>query len=96
MKNFQACSPLPGGLGAVCDDFLDSNQQILTPEKWAELQSKWVVTECVAGKTIGDMKITVEDACSEVTCDEQTQLVINGLSKIQKLGAPNESHPSSQ
>lgn len=90
----QFCSPIPGGLGAVCDNFLTSNQQILTPDEWNALQSKWVAageaTECTESKTLGDIKAEIEELCSKTPCNyEVQQAITKGLEKIQSLGKIN-------
>jgi len=74
----QFCSPIPGGLGAVCDNFLTSNQLILSQDQW---------NACTTSKTVGDIKAEIEELCSRVSCDDLTQTaILNGLNKIKKLG----------
>ena len=87
----QFCSPIPGGLGAVCDNFLTSNQLILSQDQWNALQNKWIASgqavECTTSKTVGDIKAEIEELCSRVSCDDLTQTaILNGLNKIKKLG----------
>lgn len=87
----QICSPIPGDLGAVCDNFLTSNQQILTQDAWVNLQATWAsqgyATECTTSQTIGDIKEEIEKLCSVAKCDYDTkQKIVTGLKKIEKLG----------
>lgn len=87
----QFCSPVPGNLGAVCDNFLTSNQLILTEAEWVALQAQWQAsgqaTECTTSQTVGDIKAEIEKLCSVYPCDTPTQtLLIRGLKKIQRLG----------
>lgn len=87
----QFCSPIPGALGAVCDNFLTSDQQIKTQEEWLALQAQWnasgLAVECMSSQAVGDLKREVEELCSQTQCDENTkQIIVSGLAKIEKLG----------
>lgn len=87
----QFCSPIPGGLGAVCDNFLSQNQKILSAEEWQALQAEWIASgqsvECTPSNTIGDVKGEIEKLCSLVKCDYQTKKkIVSGLKKLQALG----------
>lgn len=87
IKDEQFCSPLPGDLGAVCDNFLTSNQLILSKAAWDALQKKWGAVECTSAVTIGDLKQELEKLCSVAKCDYATkQLITEGLQKIEALG----------
>lgn len=95
INDAQFCSPMPGGVGAVCDWFLSSNQQILTGPQWSTLQDKWqssgLAVECTTSKTLGDLKKELEKLCSLAPCDYAVkQQIVNGLNKIQALGRTNE------
>lgn len=83
----QFCSPLPNSLGAVCDNFLEQNQLILTEPEWEALQVSWQITECTSAQTLKDIKVEVEEMCSLTHCDEQIKTkLLNGLVRIQLLG----------
>lgn len=91
VKDMQFCSPIPGNLGAVCDNFLSSNQLILDQAGWAALQAKWALAgnavECTTSQTLGDIKSEIEKLCSVARCDYRIQQkVIQGLNKLQALG----------
>lgn len=90
IKNEQFCSPIPGGLGSVCDDMLDSNQLVLTQDEWVSKQIEWQsegqAVECTSSNTIGDFKIELEQLCSVTQCNYNTQAIINALDKIKTLG----------
>lgn len=85
------CSPVPGGFGAVCDNFLTSNQRILTEAKWEALQMSWITAgkalECTNSDTVGHVKGEIEKLCSMVACDYQTkQAILDGLDRIVGTG----------
>jgi hypothetical protein len=85
------CSPPPGEVGAVCDNFLTSDQQILNETQWGALQTQWIAAgqaiECTQSQTLGDIKEEIEQLCSMTKCDYPTQQAITqGLKKIQQLG----------
>ena len=85
------CSPIPGNLGAVCDNFLTPNQQILTEDGWVELQATWAAqgeaTECTQSGTLGDIKEEIEKLCTIAKCNYPTKkALLDGLNKIQNLG----------
>lgn len=85
IPNFQHCSPLPGlvGRGAVCDNFLTSQQEIKDEQDWEELQGEWVSTQCISSQTLGQLKVLVEEACSKIKCNEETKIqVVSGLQKM--------------
>lgn len=91
IKDAQFCSPLPGNLGAVCDNFLTSNQLILDAGEWTALQASWAslgqATECTTSQTVGDLKSELEKLCSDTSCDyPDAQKVFKGLKKIENLG----------
>lgn len=94
IKDEQFCSPLPGNLGATCDNFLTSNQLILTEDQWQALMAQWIAdgnaVECTTSETVGDIKGEIEKLCSGVpwpyTCDYATKsVIINGLTKVMNL-----------
>lgn len=87
----QFCSPVPGGNGAVCDNFLISNQLILTELEWQALQAKWIAAgqavECTQSQTLGDIKGEIEKLCSMTACNYAVKTkILKGLTKIQNLG----------
>jgi hypothetical protein len=87
----QFCSPIPGNVGAVCDNFLTSNPLALTEQEWISLQSSWMAsgqaTECTTSQTVGDIKGEIEKLCYVYPCDIPTQAkLVNGLKKIEHLG----------
>lgn len=87
----QFCSPVPGGYGAICDNFLTSAPTTLTEDEWLALQAKWEqageAVECTTSQTLGDIKESIEKLCSIASCDYSTQQkIVSGLKKIQNLG----------
>jgi hypothetical protein len=86
----QFCSPIPEGLGAVCDNLLTKNQLILSPEEWEMKQAQWVANgeslEVTPSGTIGRLKASIEKLCSKTRCDYQTRQLIEGLNRIEGLG----------
>lgn len=85
------CALIPGNQGAVCDNFLTSNQQILNEPEWMVLQMKWATagqaTECTTSDSVGDLKAEIEKLCSIAPCDYDTKTkIISGLQKVQALG----------
>jgi hypothetical protein len=94
IKDFQYCSPIPGGLGAACDNFLTANQQILDQATWLALQANWAAqgqaTECTTSQVVGDLKAEIEKLCSVTKCSYVTaakvQVIVSGLKKIQANG----------
>jgi len=74
-------------MGAACDNFLTSNPQTLTQAEWQILQNKWDATECTSSSMMIDLKVFIEDTCSQVTCDEATKnLFLERFDRIGKLG----------
>lgn len=85
------CSPIRPNLGAVCDNFLTSNQRILDQAGWETQQDAWAAqglsTECTNSKTVGDIKREIEKLCSLAPCDYVVKMkLIHSLDKIEKLG----------
>lgn len=91
INDAQFCSPIPGGLGAVCDNMLTSNQLILTSDEWNALQAKWQsngqAVECSTSQTLGDFKSELEKLCSRTACTYEVKQAIQVLKKISRLGA---------
>ena len=92
IKDAQFCAPIPGHLGAVCDNFLTSNQLILDEAGWQALQAQWIAagqaTECTQAQTLGDLKSEIEKLCSLAPCNYQVkQKILKGLTKLQSLGS---------
>ena len=90
IKDEQFCSPVPNGLGAVCDNFLTSNPLVLNQTQWEQLQLQWQnsgeATECTQSKTLGDIKEEIEKLCSMTKCDyDAKSQLLKGLEKIQNL-----------
>lgn len=85
----QFCSPVPGGLGAVCDNFLTSNQLILDQAAWEAMQASWDGVECTSSKTLGDIKTELEQLCSKTPCTypqkQQLKLALKHIDKIMAL-----------
>jgi hypothetical protein len=98
IANFQGCSPLPGGLGADCDDFLDSNQLQLNPQQWATLLNSWYAAGdppvCMRASAVGNVKAEIEKLCSEYPCDYLTQQAITqGLMRLQNMSRVKRPNP---
>jgi hypothetical protein len=95
IKDFQYCSPIPGNVGAVCDNFLTDNQLILDEAQWLALQAQWLAdgqaTECTTSQTVGDLKAAIEKLCSVTRCTyktrQQVRQIISRLKKVQTTGA---------
>lgn len=80
IRDRQFCSPIPQppGVndpsfpGATCDNFLTSNQQILTQAQWAALVAKWqsqgLALECTTSDVVGELKKEIEQLCSRTSC----------------------------
>lgn len=90
----QFCSPIPGNMGAVCDQFLVSNQLILTEAEWLNLQATWQAagnaTECTSSSTLGDIKTELEQLCSKTPCTyaqaQQIKTAVHNIERIISLG----------
>lgn len=86
IKDYQFCSPIPGNLGAVCDNLLTSNQLILSEADWIALQNTWqtegFATECTTSQAVGDIKSEFEKICSKTKCTYPTIQAIAGLKRI--------------
>ena len=94
IKDEQFCSPIPGNLGAVCDNFLTSNPLNLSEQQWIDLQASWNsagnAVECTSSQTIGDIKTELEKLCSLTKCNYATQKAVTAaLKKIENLGKIN-------
>lgn len=91
IKDFRYCSPVPGNLGAVCDNFLTDNQTILDQSQWLALQAEWIAAgqaiECTQSQTVGDLKKELEKLCSVTTCayevEQQVKQIVSSLEKIE-------------
>ncbi len=87
------CSPIPGGLGADCDDFFNSNPQSLNEDQWLQQIIVWQndgqALECTTSGAVANIKAEVEKLCSASPCDQNTtqarQVILNGLNRA--LGA---------
>lgn len=94
IKDFQYCSPIPGQLGAACDNFLTQNQVILDQPGWLALQAQWAAagqaTECTQSQVVGDLKTEIEKLCSVTRCTYETaakvKVILAGLKKLQANG----------
>lgn len=91
IHDYQFCSPIPGGLGAVCDNFLTSNHEILDKAAWEIRQTEWIAAgnsvECTTSKSVGDIKGEIEKLCSVARCDRQIKAkIMKALTKIEALG----------
>lgn len=99
IKDFQFCSPVPGSLGAVCDNFLTASQQILTEAEWQVLQASWVTAgqavECTTSQTVGDLKAELEKLCSKTPCTYQeakaVKTAISSLKRMMDTGVASRS-----
>lgn len=91
IKDARFCSPIPNHYGAVCDNFLISNQLILSEEEWQEMQLNWERSgwgvECTPSQTLGDIKAEIEKLCSKTECTYQMKQAISGLVKIINLSS---------
>ena len=91
IQDMQWCSPLPGGLGAACDNFLTSNPETLSELQWEQLEASWMnqgyAVECTSSNSLGAIKTEIEELCSKTSCDYPTvQAILAGLKKVQNLG----------
>ena len=69
----QFCSPIPGSLGAACDNFLTNQPLFLTEQQWlqwqASVNAKGDAVECTSSTTFGDIKDEIEKFCSHNDCN---------------------------
>lgn len=84
------CALVPENEGAVCDNFLTSNRQVLTEAEWLSLQATWngqgSAVECTTSQALGNLKEEVEKLCSEYPCDSETKKkILNGLEKMEQV-----------
>lgn len=94
IHDFQYCSPIPGAIGAVCDNFLTDNQLILDEAQWLALQAQWMAqgqsVECTTSQTVGDLKAEIEKLCSVTRCTyktrQQVRQIVSRLRKIETTG----------
>lgn len=90
----QFCSPIPGGLGAVCDNFLTSNPLTLDAQGWVDWQKSLNdhgdAVECTSSSTLGDIKDEFEKLCSKTPCTypqkQQVHEVVKQIDKIIAMG----------
>lgn len=70
-------------MGAVCDNFLTKNQQLLDEIQWEQLKASWNqsgwAVECTTSDTVGNLKKEIELLCSNQKCDYSTQQAIVGV-----------------
>lgn len=93
IKDSQWCSPPPGHIGAACDWFLHSDQQILTESQWEALQESWAAKgdalECTTSTSLGDIKAELEQLCSKTACTyeqvSQLKIAIQNIERILQL-----------
>jgi len=94
ISNFQQCDLIPGGLGAACDDFLDSNPQTLSASQWNDTTALWNsqgdAVACMRSSSEGQLKSEIEKLCTDAPwyapCDEQTKItLIRGLTRLYSL-----------
>jgi hypothetical protein len=94
VADFQGCSPIPNTVtdsppdfGAACDNFLTSNQLILTHVQWVATQASWIKAgsgvECVPTSAIANLKKEVEKLCSVAKCTyTQKAILMAGLDRL--------------
>lgn len=89
VSNFTACALVPGNQGAVCDDFLQNNQRILTEPEWEALEAQWnaqgSAVECTTSESVGEIKRELEELCSKYPCNETVKKNIQNLARLQGL-----------
>lgn len=95
VADFPWCTPLPDELGASCDNFLSSSPALLNEVQWEALQAQWFaadgVLECTNSTAVANLKVAIQNLCSEVPCDQATEArFIQALDKIAHLGARHE------
>lgn len=82
----QFCSPIPQQGGAVCDNFLSSNQLILSEHQWQALQMDWMSqgmsVQCTNSQAVGDYKAEIEKLCSKTPCSYDLKKTLQGLNKM--------------
>jgi hypothetical protein len=91
VHDFESCAPIPGGLGAVCDNFLTPHQQVLSQEAWDALQASWIsqgfAVECTNSQAIAYKKEELEELCSKTPCDTEAKAqVLEGLDRLDAIG----------
>lgn len=99
IADFEECSPIPNvvsdtppDFGAACDQFLKSNQQILTHDQWVATQRAWIShgngVNCIPSGALADLKKEIEKLCSVAKCDYATKLIIlSGIQRMQQTAA---------
>lgn len=95
VSNAEWCHPFKDqqghDIGASCDMFLTSSPTLLNEADWEKKQADWItsggVPECTTSKTMIDLKIFVEDTCSQLKCDEKTkEMILSGLDRVAGVG----------
>jgi hypothetical protein len=81
-------SDTPPDFGAVCDQFLHSNQKIIDHDTWVVTQKNWLSQSngisCVPSSAVANLKKEVEKLCSVAKCDYNTkQTILSGLERMQ-------------
>jgi hypothetical protein len=92
IKDETFCALVPGNNGAICDNFLTANQQILDEAQWQALQMTWQnqgqATECTQSDTVGDIKAEIEKLCALAPCTYEIKKaqkkILKVLSKMQR------------
>lgn len=73
IKDETFCAVVPGNNGAVCDNFLTSDQKILNEADWGILQMQWEsqgqALECTTSSAVANLKRELEQLCSKTACD---------------------------
>lgn len=90
ISNFTACALVPNNGGAICDDFLQSDQKILTQEEWELKEADWnsqgQAVECTTSDAIGNIKAELEKLCSRYPCNESVKKSLESIERLQDLG----------
>lgn len=91
IKDSTFCSPIPGGYGAVCDNFITHKPETLSESEWQARIISWEAKgwalECTTSDAVGNLKSELEQLCSRTTCDNDTsdavRMVVGVLSKME-------------
>lgn len=78
IQDFTACAIAPGQSGVVCDNYLTDHQVILDEQEWEALEPGYL---CISPQDYGNIKIELEQACSELNCSYEEQQALEKFFK---------------
>jgi hypothetical protein len=85
IKNFGYCAPVED-VGAACDEFLESHQEILEWPAWKARLNEWGPVVVTKTENIISLKAEVEKLCSRARCTRAERsakaVALEGLERI--------------